>query len=403
MGLKNLAEGKESHMKAVTWHGRHDMRVDNVDDPILQKPDDIIIKVTSTAICGSDLHLYNGVMAGMQEGDIIGHEPMGVVEEVGSEIKHLKKGDRVVVPFTISCGACYFCSHDLYSLCDDSNPKKEKAQKELGHSPAALFGYSHLTGGIPGGQAEYLRVPYANVGPVKVPSSLPDEKVLFLSDIFPTGWMAAENCKITDNDVVAIWGCGPVGLFAMKSAWLQGAKRVIAIDDVPERLEMARKHCDVETIDFSKDNVYESLLDMTSGYGPDKCIDAVGAEAHTSQVLVDLKDDARQAAKIPHNRPYVLNEMIKSCRKGGTISIPGVYTDSVPNFAMGPAMNKALTFKMGQTHVQKYLNNLLELVEDGQIDPSFLITHTVPLQEAPAAYKMFNDKKDDCVKVVLKP
>lgn len=391
-------------MKAVVWHGRKDLRVDNVVDPKIQHEKDIIIKVTSTAICGSDLHLYNGVMAGMQSGDIIGHEPMGIVEEVGSAIKNLKKGDRVVVPFTISCGSCYFCDQQMYSLCDESNPEKEKAQKELGHSTAALFGYSHLTGGIPGGQAEYLRVPYADVGPIKVPNHLPDEKVLFLSDIFPTGWMAAKNCDIQRDDVVAIWGCGPVGLFTIHSAWLQGAKRVIAIDDVPERLELARGIKGTEVIDRSKaEDIYSVLQETTKGFGPDKCIDAVGAEAHSTNSLVDMKESLLQKAHLPNNRPFVINEIIKSCRKGGTVSIPGVYTDQIPQFALGPAMNKALSFKMGQTHVQKYLSSLLELIEEDKIDPSFLITHNVPLVEASAAYEMFNDKKDSCVKVVLKP
>lgn len=390
-------------MRAVTWHGRHDMRVDTVADPKIQDPRDIIIKVTSTAICGSDLHLYNGIMAGMEAGDIIGHEPMGIVEEVGAAVTKFKRGDRVVVPFTISCGSCFFCNQLMFSLCDDSNPEKEKAREVLGHSPAALFGYSHLTGGIPGGQAEYLRVPFADVGPIKVPEGLADDKVLFLSDIFPTGWMAADNCNIEKNDTVAVWGCGPVGLFAMKSAWLQGAKRVIAIDDVPERLEMAKLHCQAELIDFSKTDVYEGLQNMTHGFGPDKCIDAVGAEAHSTSALVNFKDTAREVAKVPANHPYVLNEMIMSCRKGGTLSIPGVYTAHVPDLAMGPAMNKGLTFKMGQTHVQKYLPKLMEMVEQEVIDLSFMITHTVPLSEAPAAYQMFNEKKDDCVKVVLKP
>ncbi len=391
-------------MKALVWHGRKDVRVDNVDDPKIQNDHDMIIKVTSTAICGSDLHLYNGVMAGMKEGDIIGHEPMGIVEEVGSSVKKFKKGDRVVVPFTISCGSCHFCDRQLYSLCDESNPKKEKAQKELGHSTAALFGYSHLTGGIPGGQAEYLRVPYADVGPIKVPSHLADEKVLFLSDIFPTGWMAAENCQIDENDTVAVWGCGPVGLFTVHSAWLQGAKRVIAIDDVPERLQLAKGIKSTEVIDRSEiDDVYSALLDMTKGYGPDKCIDAVGAEAHSMNSLVNAKESMLEAAHMPNNRPFVINEIIKSCKKGGVVSIPGVYTDEVPNFALGPAMNKALQFKMGQTHVQKYLPKLLDLVENEKIDPSFLITHEVPLVEAPDAYKMFAEKNDSCVKVVLKP
>lgn len=390
-------------MKAVTWHGRHDMRVDNVPDPKIQNPKDAIIRITSTAICGSDLHLYNGVMKGMKEGDIIGHEPMGIVEEVGSEVTKLKKGDRVVVPFTISCGHCFFCDQQMYSLCDNSNPNQEMVKKIMGHSPAALFGYSHLTGGIPGGQAEYLRVPYADVGPIVIPDDLPDDKVLFLSDIFPTGWMAAEACDIQPEDTIAIWGCGPVGQFAIQSAWLQGAKRVIAIDDVPERLQMAKSIGNAEVIDFSRDDVYEVLMEMTNGRGPDKCIDAVGAEAHADNILKDGKDSILQNLHLAMNRPYVLNEAIKCCRKGGTLSIPGVYTAFVNVFMMGPAMNKALTFKTGQTHVQKYLPQLLGLIEEGKIDPSFVITHNVNLVEAPAAYKMFNEKKNDCIKVVLRP
>lgn len=390
-------------MKAITWHGRHDMRFDTVEDPKIEQDTDIIIKVTSTAICGSDLHLYNGVMAGMKEGDIIGHEPMGEVVEIGKAVKKFKKGDRVVVPFTISCGSCFFCDNLMYSLCDESNPKQDKAREELGHSTAALFGYSHLTGGIPGGQAEYLRVPYADVGPIKVPEHLPDEKVLFLSDIFPTGWMAAANCDINPEDTVAVWGCGPVGLFTIHSAWLQGAKRVIAFDDVPERLNMAKGIQATEVFNIQDIDVYDQLMQMTNGRGPDKCIDAVGAEAHSTNSLKNLKDTALQNIHMPTNRPYVLNEIIKSCRKGGIVSIPGVYTDDVNKFAMGPAMNKALTFRMGQTHVQKYLDKLLGLIEEDKIDPSFLITHTVPLVEAPDAYKMFNEKSDQCIKVVLKP
>ena len=379
------------------------MRVDKVADPKIEDKRDAIIRITSTAICGSDLHLYNGVMAGMKEGDIIGHEPMGIVEEVGSAVSNLKKGDRVVVPFTISCGSCFFCDRKLFSLCDETNPEKEKARETLGHSTAALFGYSHLTGGIPGGQAEFLRVPYADVGPVVIPQHLPDEKVLFLSDIFPTGWMAAEACEIEPSDTVAVWGCGPVGQFALQSAWLQGAKRVIAIDDVPERLKMAREKGKAEIIDHSSNDIYETLMEMTSGMGPDKCIDAVGAEAHSSNVLTDMKDSVRQAIHLPNNRPYVLNEAIRSCRKGGTISIPGVYTAEVNQLQFGAAMNKALTFRTGQTHVQRYLPELLTLIEDGKIDPSFVITHNVSLSEAPAAYEMFNEKKHDCIKVVLKP
>lgn len=390
-------------MRAVTWHGRHDMRVDNVPDPILENSKDAIIRITSTAICGSDLHLYNGMMAGMKSGDVIGHEPMGIVEEVGSEVRNLKKGDRVVVPFTISCGSCYFCDKDLYSLCDDSNPNQKEAKAALGHHTAAMFGYSHLMGGIPGGQAEFLRVPFADVGPIKIPDYLKDEQVLFLSDIFPTGWMAAENCDIQPNDTVAVWGCGPVGQFAIQSAWLMGAKRVIAIDNYEGRLKMAREIGRAETIDFSKDKVYDTLMEMTGGLGPDKCIEAVGGEAHTSNAVIDGKDTTLQAMHMGVNRAYALNEAIQSCRKGGVVSVPGAYTGNIKDFAVGSFMNKGLTMKTGQTHVQHYLPRLLQLVEEKKIDPSAIITHTVNLSEAPAAYKHFNEEKDSYIKVVLKP
>lgn len=379
------------------------MRVDNVPDPKIQHPRDAIIRITSTAICGSDLHLYNGMMAGMKSGDIIGHEPMGIVEEVGSSVTHLKKGDRVVVPFTISCGSCYFCDKDLFSLCDESNPNRSDAEKALGHSPAGLFGYSHLTGGFPGGQAEYLRVPFADVGPIKIPEMLADEQVLFLSDILPTGWMAAANCDIQPTDTVAVWGCGPVGQFAIQSAWLMGAKRVIAIDDFEGRLQMARDIGKAETINFSKEKVYDRLMEMTGGMGPDKCIEAVGGEAHTANALVDGKDTTLQAMHVGVNRAYALNEAVMNCRKGGVVSVPGVYTGNIKDFAAGAFMNKGLTMKTGQTHVQHYLPKLLKLIEDKKIDPSLIITHTVNLSEAPAAYKHFNEEKDKYIKVVLKP
>jgi threonine dehydrogenase-like Zn-dependent dehydrogenase len=338
----------------------------------------------------------------MKAGDIIGHEPMGIVEEVGSGVKNIKKGDRVVVSFTISCGHCWFCEKTLYSLCDNSNPKPENAAAQMGHSPAAVYGYSHLLGGIPGGQAEYLRVPYADLGTIKIESDLPDEKVLFLSDIFPTGYMAAENAQIEGGDTVAVWGCGPVGLFVMKSAWMMGAGRVIAIDQVPERLAMARDHCKVETIDFSKENVVDKLNEMTGGRGPDRCIDAVGAESHASNMVSAAADDLKQTLHLQTDHPYVLQQAIMSCRKGGTLSIPGVY-GSTATIPMGAAMNKGLTFKMGQTHVQRYLEPLLKKIEQGEIDPSFLITHTEPLENAPEMYRTFREKEDGCIKVVLKP
>ncbi len=379
------------------------MRVDNVPDPKIEDPGDVVIKITSTAICGSDLHIFDGFVPMMKEGDIIGHEPMGIVEEVGSSVTKLKKGDRVVVPFTISCGHCWFCDNTLYSLCDNSNPKPENAEKAMGHSPAGVFGYSHLLGGIPGGQAEYLRVPYADVGPIKIPDGMTDEQVLFLSDIFPTGYMAAENAEIEDGDTVAIWGCGPVGQFAIQSAWMLGAGRVIAIDRVPERLRMARENSKAETINFEEvDNVVDVLNEMTGGRGPDRCIDAVGAEAHAANDAKALVDAAREKAHLQSDRPYVLQEAIMACRKGGTISVPGVYAQTV-TLPFGAAMNKGLTFKMGQTHVQRYLEPLLKMVQDGEIDPSFIITHTAPLDDAPKMYETFRDKEDDCIKVVLKP
>ena len=389
-------------MRALTYHGQGDVRVDTHPDPKIEKPTDAIVRITSTAICGSDLHLYDGYIAMMKAGDIIGHEPMGIVEEVGSEVKNIRKGDRVVVSFTISCGQCWFCEQTMYSLCDNSNPKPENAEAQMGHSPAAVYGYSHLLGGIPGGQAEYLRVPYADLGTIKIESDLADEKVLFLSDIFPTGYMAAENAQIVSGDTVAIWGCGPVGLFTMKSAWMMGAGRVIAIDQVPERLQMAREYCNVETIDFSSEDVLERLKEMTNGRGPDRCIDAVGAESHAANMVSVAADKLKQTAHLQSDHPYVLQQAIMSCRKGGTLSIPGVY-GSAATIPMGAAMNKGLTFKMGQTHVQRYLQPLLDKIQTGEIDPSFLITHTEPLENAPAMYQKFRNKEDGCIKVVLKP
>lgn len=390
-------------MKALCWHGKSDVRIDTVPDPVIQEPMDAIVRITSTAICGSDLHLFDGFMPTMKAGDVIGHEPMGIVEEVGAGVRNLKAGDRVVVPFTISCGACYFCQKQLYSCCDTSNPNAEMARKVMGQSPAGLFGYSHMLGGFPGGQAEYLRVPYADVGPIKIASDLPDEKVLFLSDIFPTGYMAAENAEIEPGDTVAVWGCGPVGQFVIQSCWLLGAGRVIAIDRVPERLAMAKNVGRAEVLNFEKDDIYESLMAMTGGRGPDRCIDAVGTEAHATGSFDAIVDKAKTALMLGTDRAHVLRQAIHCCRKAGTVSIPGVYVGFLDNVPMGPAMNKGLTFKMGQTHVQKYLPSLLEKIEKGEIDPSFIITHRLPLSEGPAAYKTFRDKQDGCIKVVLKP
>ncbi|HWE27434.1 MAG TPA: zinc-dependent alcohol dehydrogenase [Polyangia bacterium] len=390
-------------MKALCWHGHGDVRVDNVPDPTIKDPTDVIVKITSSGICGSDLHLYDGYMPTMEKGDILGHEPMGVVVEVGRDVKKLKKGDRVVVPFTIACGNCFFCQKTLFSLCDVSNPNKAMAQKAMGHSPSGLFGFSHMLGGFPGGQAEYLRVPYADVGPLKIESDLPDEKVLFLSDIFPTGYMAAENCDIEKGDTVAVWGCGPVGQFAIQSAWMLGAGRVIAIDRVPERLAMARKSSDVRTINFGEnDDVYAQLQELTHGRGPDRCIDAVGCEAHGTGGIDAVVDKVKAAVSLTTDRAHVLRQAIYCCRKGGTVSVPGAYVGFPDKLPMGAFMNKGLTMKSGQTHMQRYMKPLLKKIEDGAIDPSFIITHRVALRDAPKMYETFRDKKDGCVKVVLK-
>jgi threonine dehydrogenase-like Zn-dependent dehydrogenase len=389
-------------MRAVTWHGTGDMRVDNVPDPKIQNPHDAVIEVTTTAICGSDLHLYDGFVPMMEEGDVIGHEPMGEVVETGREVTNLEQGDRVVVPFTICCGSCWFCDHDLYSLCDTSNPNAEMAAEQMGHSPAALFGYSHMLGGFAGGQAEYLRVPYANVGPVKVPEALDDEQALFLSDIFPTGYQGAEQAGIEPGDTVAVWGCGPVGQFAIQSAWMFDPERVIAIDRVPERLRMAEEHGNAETLNFEDVNVYEQLQDTTNGRGPDRCIDAVGAEAHAAGTAQATLEKAKQATGLQSDRPHVLTEIIQCCRKGGTVSVPGVYAGNL-NLPFGAAMNKSLTFKMGQTHMQHYMRPLLQKVQEEEIDPSFVITHSASLEDAPEMYETFRDKDDGCIKVVLKP
>jgi len=388
-------------MKALCWHGANDVRIDNVPDPTIINPRDAIVKITSTAICGSDLHLYDGFIPTMQSGDIMGHEFMGEVVELGSQVKNLKKGDRVVIPFTISCGSCFFCNRDLWSLCDNSNPNAGLAEKIYGHSPAGLFGYSHLTGGYAGGQAEYARVPFADVGPLKIPDGLSDEQVLFLTDIFPTGYMAAENCDIQPGDTVAVWGCGPVGQFAIRSAFMLGADRVIAIDRIPERLQMAAA-AKAEIINYEEIDAGEAVTEMTGGRGPDSCIDAVGMEAHGTG-LDALYDKAKQAVRLESDRPTALRQVILACRKGGTVSIPGVYGGFVDKVPLGAAFNKGLTLKMGQTHVHRYLRPLLDRVQKGEIDPSFVITHRMKLDEAPHAYEIFKQKKDNCIKVVLKP
>jgi threonine dehydrogenase-like Zn-dependent dehydrogenase len=389
-------------MKAVCWHGANDVRVDTVPDPKLLNPRDAIIKVTSTAICGSDLHIYDGYIPTMKSGDILGHEFMGEVVELGAGVKNLKVGDRVIIPFTISCGGCFFCNSDLWSLCDNSNPNAWMVEKLMGHSPAGLFGYSHLFGGYAGGQAEYVRVPFADVGPLKVPDGLTDEQVLFLTDIFPTGYMAAENCQIKQGDIVAVWGCGPVGQFAIKSAFMLGAERVIAIDRVPERLAMAQEWGGAEVINYEEIDAGEALKEMTGGRGPDAVIDAVGMEAHGTGVDA-LYDKVMQAVKMESDRPTALRQVIVACRKGGNVSIAGVYGGLIDKMPMGAAFNKGLNFKMGQTNVHRYLHPLLEHIQKGDIDPSFVVTHQLKLGDAPHAYEIFKHKKDNCIKVVLKP
>jgi threonine dehydrogenase-like Zn-dependent dehydrogenase len=390
-------------MQALCWHGKGDVRIDTVPDPKIQDARDIIVRVTSTAICGSDLHLLDGYMPTMESGDILGHEFMGEVVEVGPAVPSLKKGDRVLVPFNMACGSCFFCQKQYYSCCDNSNPNAKLAAEMMGHAPAGLFGYSHLTGGFAGGQAEYVRVPFADVGAFKVPDELTDEQVLFITDIFPTGYMAAENCGIEPGDTVAVWGCGPVGQFAIRSAWMLGAGRVIAIDRVPERLAMARDKGKAETIDFSKQGVYDTLQEMTKGRGPDRCIEAVGAEAHGGDSVMAVLDKAKAAIGLGTDRPMALRQAIIACRKAGTVSIPGVYIGLLDKVPMGAAMNKGLTFKMGQTHVHKYVKPLMAKVAAGEIDPSFVITHRAKLKDAPELYKTFRDKKDGCIKVVLTP
>jgi threonine dehydrogenase-like Zn-dependent dehydrogenase len=388
-------------MKAVCWYGTHDVRVESVPEPKVLSSRDALVKITSSAICGSDLHLYDGYIPGMKKGDILGHEFMGEVLEVGREVRNLKKGDRVVVPFTICCGRCYYCKKGLWSLCSNSNPSAMAADKAYGFSGAGLFGYSHTFGGFAGGQAQYARVPFADVGPLQIPEGIPDEKVLFLSDIFPTGYMAAENCNIQPGDVIAVWGCGPVGQFAIRSAYLLGAERVIAIDNVPERLEMAARG-NAEPLNFNESDTVERLKDLTGGRGPDACIDAVGMEAHGA-ALDAIYDRAKQAVRLETDRPHALRQCIQACRPGGTVSVPGVYGGVIDKFPIGAAFAKGLTLKMGQTHVPKYMKPLLERIERGEIDPSFLITHRVGIDEVPRMYETFRKHADHCVKVVVKP
>lgn len=389
-------------MRALTWHGKHDVRMETVPDPKIVNPRDAIIKITSTAICGSDLHIYDSVIPTMRSGDILGHEFMGEVVETGPG-STLKKGERVVVPFVIACGKCFFCEKQQFSACDNSNPadKADISEVAYGGQMSGLFGYSHMTGGYAGGQAEYVRVPYSDVGPIVVPDGLEDDKVLFLSDILPTGWMAAENCDIEPGDTVAVWGCGPVGLFAIQSALLMGAHRVIAIDHYPNRLELARS-LGAEVLNFRDVKVREALREMTGGIGPDAVIDAVGMESHGFTVD-NLLDQAKLAVRLGTDRPHVLREVILACRKGGRVSVPGVYGGMGDKIPIGALMQKGLQVKTGQTHVQKYLRPLLDLIGEGRIDTTFLISHRLPLEEAPQGYKMFKEQQDEVTKVVLKP
>jgi threonine dehydrogenase-like Zn-dependent dehydrogenase len=388
-------------MKAVCWHGTHDVRVENVPEPGLLNHHDALVKVTLTAICGSDLHLYDGHIPSMHKGDILGHEFMGEVVEVGRDVQNLKKGDRVVVPFTICCGRCYFCKNSLWALCDNSNPNAALCERTYGSSSAGVFGYSHLFGGFAGGQAQYVRVPFADVGPVKVPEGVRDEQAIFLSDVFPTGYMAAENCNIQPGEVVAVWGCGPVGQFAIRSAYMLGAGRVIALDQYSARLAMARRG-QAETLDYQDVDVVEKLREMTGGRGPDSCIDAVGMEAHGTTADA-LYDRAMQAVHLETDRPHALRQAIQACRKGGTVSVPGAYGGIIDRFPIGAAFAKGLTLKMGQTHVPRYMNRLMQHVQAGDIDPGFVITHRLKIDNAADGYRAFRYDPDECVKVVMKP
>ncbi len=390
-------------MRALTWQGKHDVRVETVPDPEIVNPRDAIIRITSTAICGSDLHLYDHTIPGMKSGDILGHEFMGEVVDVGPGNKKLKIGQRVVVPFVIACGNCFFCQKQQFAACDNSNPADKSMPSELayGYPMAAAFGYSHLTGGYAGGQAEFARVPFADIGPIVVPDGIEDEKVLFLSDILPTGWMAAANCDIEPGDIVAVWGCGPVGLFAIQSAFLLGAHRVIAIDHHPLRLELART-LGAEVINFEETRVREALTEMTGGIGPDACIDAVGMESH-GMTADNVLDHVKMKTFMATDRVHALRQVILATRKGGRVSIPGVYGGVADKFPIGAVMEKGLTIKTGQTHVQKFTSQLLELILRDKIDTTFLISHRLDLEDAPAGYKNFKEKQDEYTKVVLKP
>jgi threonine dehydrogenase-like Zn-dependent dehydrogenase len=389
-------------MRATCWHGTKSVRVDEVPEPKILNQRDAIVRITRTAICGSDLHLYNGFVPTMRSGDVLGHEFMGEVVETGRAVSNIAKGDRVVVPFPIACGHCAQCERELYSLCENSNPNAWMAEKMWGYSPCGIFGYSHMLGGYAGGQAEYARVPFADVGPLKVPDSLDDEQVLFLSDIFPTGYMAAEVCNIQPGDTIAVWGCGPVGQFAIKSAYLLGAERVIAIDRFPYRLDWARERAGAETINYAEVDIYEALEEMTGGRGPDSCIDAVGMEGHSPGVM-GAYDRVKTAMMMETDRPVALRQAILACRSGGTVSVAGVYSGFIDKFPMGAVVNRSLTIKSGQTHVHRYMRPLMERIERGEIDPRFVISHRVRLEDAPEMYQVFNNKEEECMKVVLKP
>ena len=391
-------------MKATCWMSKTDVQVRQVPDPQMLNERDAILRVTSTAICGSDLHLYNGFVPTMKSGDIlVGHEFMGEIVETGPAVSDLKTGDRVVVPFPISCGACAQCRRGLFSLCENTNPNAWMAEKLWGYSPAGIYGYSHMTGGYAGGQAEYVRVPFADVNPLKIPAGVPDEQVLFLSDILPTGYMGAEMCNIQPGDTIAVWGCGPVGQFAIKSAKVLGAERVIAIDRFPYRLRIARERAGAtETINYEEIDLYDALKDLTGGRGPDACIDAVGLEAHLPRAL-GAYDRLKQATGLESDRPHALREAIMACRSGGTVSVIGVYGGFIDKFPIGSLMNRSITIRTGQCHVQRYMKPLLERIQKGEIDPTFIITHRLPLDDAPRGYEMFVNKEDDCLKVVLTP
>ncbi len=390
-------------MRANCWHGKHDLRVEQVPDPKILNQRDAIVKITSTAICGSDLHLYNGLIPTMHKGDILGHEFMGEVVEIGREVKNLNVGDRVVVPFPIACGNCGACNAEMYSLCENSNPNAWMAEKLMGHTPSGLFGYSHMLGGFAGGQAEFARVPFADVGPLKIPDGLTDEQVLFLSDIFPTGYMGAEMCNIKSGDTIAVWGCGPVGQFAIASAKMLGAERIVAIDRFEDRLGMARNKAGAtDVINYEVLDVYDSLMEMTGGVGPDACIDAVGTEAHMPGPLYAY-DRFKQALMLETDRPFALRQAIMACKNGGTVSVIGVYGGFIDKFPMGSFMNRSLTMKTGQCHVHRYMKPLLERIQNGDIDPSFVISHHLSLDQAPQGYSKFLNKEDHCTKIVLKP